>query len=91
MSAADTAQDLTDVATFLRPEGAPGRVEDAYSQAQRDYFTASDRMDVALLRARIQDLAAAILVLVPAGRQRSIALTELESVQMRANRGIFTP
>jgi hypothetical protein len=28
---------------------------------------------------------------VPAGRNKSLALTALEDVQMRANRGIFAP
>lgn len=39
----------------------------------------------------IQALAVEIEMCVPDGRNKSVALTALEGVQMRANRGIFAP
>lgn len=61
------------------------------------YFTANDGRPrseeqaalVAKLKAQIAALADTIQAEVPAGRNRSIALTSLEDVQMRANRAIF--
>ena len=44
---------------------------------------------VARLRDQCIDLALLIVDKVPPGRNQSIALTALEDVQMRANRGIF--
>lgn len=44
---------------------------------------------VAVLREHIVELGAAIEDLTPAGRNKSLALTALEDVQMRANRAIF--
>jgi hypothetical protein len=55
------------------------------------YFTASEHPVVVRLRDRIIALAAEIYGNVPVGRHQSIALTALEDVQMRANRGIFAP
>lgn len=53
------------------------------------YFTASEHSNVVALREAIITLGTLIDLLVPEGRNKSIALTELESVQMRANRGLF--
>lgn len=53
------------------------------------YFTASEHSNVVALREAIITLGMLIDLLVPEGRNKSIALTELESVQMRANRGLF--
>lgn len=55
------------------------------------YFTASEHSNVVALREAIITLGTLIDLLVPEGRNKSIALTELESVQMRANRGLFSP
>ncbi|MCJ1709244.1 hypothetical protein [Microbacterium sp. VKM Ac-2923] len=44
---------------------------------------------VAALQADVITLARSIDALVPDGRDKSIALTALEDVQMRANRGVF--
>lgn len=51
--------------------------------------TDQQRLSVAELRDLIVDLATAIEDRVPEGRNKSLALTALEDVQMRANRGIF--
>ena len=55
------------------------------------FFTASDQPAVVELREAIQHLGHLIDLNVPAGRNKSIALTLLEDVQMRANRGIHAP
>lgn len=60
-------------------------------QAKRRYFTASDEPRVVDLRQLITALGSAIDLLVPPGRNKALALTALEDVQMRANRGIFAP
>lgn len=68
-------------------------------QARVRFFTAAagkpptdlQRAEVAELRETIVTLAAQIGEYVPAGRNKSLALTALEDVQMRANRGIFAP
>lgn len=70
---------------------SPAQRADAQVKATARYFTASEHPDVVELRGRIVDLAREIYLRVPPGPQQAIALTELESVQMRANRGIFTP
>ena len=65
--------------------------------AEARFFTASagqppteqQKLDVAKLRDLIVDLATGIEDRVPAGRHKDLALTALEDVQMRANRGIF--
>lgn len=65
--------------------------------AETRFFTAASaqppsdqqKLDVAKLRELIVDLATAIEDRVPAGRNKSLALTALEDVQMRANRAIF--
>lgn len=77
------------------PLSANGINDEAYEEARalvvQQFFTASEHPDVVALRDRIVELGTAVVLLVPAGRQRSVALTDLESVQMRANRGIFEP
>lgn len=59
--------------------------------AEERFFTASEHDDVVALRDLIVALGAEIERRVPVGRNKSIALTTLEDVQMRANRGIFAP
>lgn len=67
--------------------------------AEERFFTASggqppteqQKLNVARLRELVVDLATAIEDCVPDGRNKSLALTALEDVQMRANRGIFAP
>jgi hypothetical protein len=65
--------------------------DDALEAATRRFFTASENDAVVDLRNHIVSLAAVIELLVPAGRNKSLALTALEDVQMRANRGLFAP
>lgn len=45
---------------------------------------------VAVLQAKVISLAEHIEGMVPDGRDKSIALTSLEDVLMRVNRGVFT-
>lgn len=61
------------------------------SQATERFFTASEHPDVVALREHIVALAAQIMVRVPEGRNKALALTALEDVQMRGNRGLFAP
>jgi hypothetical protein len=68
------------------PTGDPVR-DDAIER----FFTASEHDDVVALRDRIVALGAEIERRVPAGRNKSLALTALEDVQMRGNRGLFAP
>jgi hypothetical protein len=71
----------------------------AHDLVERRFFTAASgkpatdqqKLDVAKLRELIVELGTAIEDRVPAGRNKSLALTALEDVQMRANRGIFDP
>lgn len=71
----------------------------ARTAAEQRFFTATsgapatdDQKDVvAALRNLIVDLAEVIVLAVPNGRHKSLALTALEDVQMRANRAIFDP
>lgn len=71
---------------------------DIDDQVKQRFFTAKDggaptveQVDsVDALTKAVRMLASTIEKHVPDGRQKSIALTELESVQMRANRGVFT-
>ncbi|MBF4625533.1 hypothetical protein [Clavibacter sp. VKM Ac-2872] len=51
--------------------------------------TAEQRADTADLSALVLELAVGITELVPPGRNQSLALTALEDVHMRANRGIY--
>jgi hypothetical protein len=51
--------------------------------------TAEQRAKVKVLTELVVDLAAAIDHTVPEGRNKSLALTALEDVHMRSNRGIF--
>lgn len=77
----------------------PEEIDACYKAAEERFFTASSgqpptneqKNSVAVLRAAVTELGALILEHVPAGRNQSIALTALEDVQMRANRGIFSP
>jgi hypothetical protein len=65
--------------------------DEAFDLATDRYFTASEDDRVVALRNAIVDLAVHLDTLVPPGRNKSLALTALEDVQMRANRGIFAP
>lgn len=65
--------------------------EAATDTATERFFTASDREEVVDLRGLIVELGTTIDLLVPPGRNKALALTALEDVQMRANRGIFAP
>jgi hypothetical protein len=60
-------------------------------RAAERYFTASEHVAVVALRDRIVALAAEIDARVPDGRNKALALTALEDVQMRGNRGLFAP
>jgi hypothetical protein len=64
---------------------------DAEARAAERFFTASEHDDVVALRDRIVALGVEIDRRVPAGRNKSLALTALEDVQMRGNRGLFAP
>jgi len=55
------------------------------------FFTASEHEDVVALRDVIVELGAQIEARVPAGRNKALALTALEDVQMRGNRALFAP
>jgi hypothetical protein len=71
----------------------------ALESAQERFFTANsatrapatgDQKDaVAIINAAVVNLAAHIDDLVPGSRNKSLALTALEDVSMRANRAIF--
>jgi hypothetical protein len=67
-----------------------GRVRSITAAVER-FFTASDHEDVVALRDRIVELGAEIERRVPGGRNKALALTALEDVQMRGNRGLFAP
>lgn len=73
--------------------GRGGTVNELHAEttAESRYFTASEHPDVVRLRNKVQALAIDIDLLVPPGRNKALALTALEDVQMRANRGIFAP
>lgn len=75
------------------PPGATGTANELHAEtlAEQRFFTASEHDDVVRLRNKIQALAVDIDLLVPPGRNKALALTALEDVQMRANRGIFAP
>lgn len=60
-------------------------------EATARFFTASEHDDVVALREKIIALAEQIMVRVPNGRNKALALTALEDVQMRGNRGLFAP
>lgn len=76
---------------MVSPAITDNEYDDALEAATRRFFTASEHEAVVTLRNHIVSLAAAIEVLVPAGRNKSLALTALEDVQMRGNRGLFAP
>lgn len=88
-----TAQTTTDeqLAAQIERENA------ALEAARERFFTAASGKKpdleqlaaVNTLQALVVGLAAQIELLVPGGRNKSLALTALEDVQMRANRGIF--
>ena len=75
----------------------PEEIEAFRRKAELRFFTASSgqpptngqKNSVAVLRQYTIELAAAIDEHVPESRNKSIALTALEDVLMRANRGIF--
>ncbi len=78
--------------TRLDPETiTPEEAAAAHERAIARFFTASEHAAVVRLRTAIVALGREIDLLVPPGPQKAIALTELESVQMRANRGLFAP
>lgn len=64
---------------------------EARDRAKPRFFTASEEPRVVELRNAIVDLGTLIELHVPNGRNKSLALTALEDVQMRANRGLFAP
>lgn len=74
------------------PRTAEQIVEDQFftSQSGRK-ATDSDRLLIAEIEAKVKSLARTIILDVPAGRNRSLALTHLEDVQMRAIRALFSP
>jgi hypothetical protein len=59
------------------------------NQAGRPPATEQQLAVVKRLRGAILDLAWVIETGLPAGRHKALALTELEDLQMRANRGVF--
>lgn len=60
------------------------------SAASADSAPSSEQLEAsATVRRCVVELAAAIEELVPTGRNKSLALTHLEDVHMRANRAIF--
>jgi len=69
----------------------PDGQDDAHLSAVQRFFTASEHEDVVTLRDLIVALGAEIERRVPAGRNKALALTALEDVQMRGNRGLFAP
>lgn len=74
-----------------------GAFQQARDQAIERFFSAVfgkapdaiQRGNVLALQDLIIELGTQILFVVPEGRNRSLALTALEDVQMRANKGIF--
>jgi hypothetical protein len=93
----DQADDTTPPGMVTTPDGEvhvgvlPVSTDKHTEAARERFFTASEHPDVVTLRERIVALGAEIDRRVPAGRNKSLALTALEDVQMRANRGIFAP
>ena len=86
------AEDLRFLLGAFDPVPAPREIDlQAQETAKAQFFTASEHPAVVRLRDRIVDLGATIYLEVPKGRQRSLALTALEELQMRANRGLFAP
>lgn len=75
------------------------KAKTAEQQAEEQFFTAqtgrvadeSDKALMALINDKVKGLARTIFLDVPAGHNRSLALTALEDVQMRAIRAIFSP
>ncbi len=75
------------------------KTKSARDRVEARFFTASSgpaptdqqKLDVAKLRELIVQLGTAIEDRIPEGRNKSLALTALEDVQMRANRAIFAP
>lgn len=75
------------------------QLHEAEERARARFFTATagapptdeQREQVAKLREQIVGLAVSIEAFVPGGRHKALALTALEDVQMRANRGLFAP
>jgi hypothetical protein len=84
---------MAQIETFS--DGTPNG--EAYLEASSRFFTAASsgpptdeqRISSGEVRAATIRLAAHINARVPNGRDKSIALTALEDVLMRANRGIF--
>lgn len=74
-----------------------GAFQQARDQAIERFFSAVSgkapdaiqKGNVLALQDLIIELGTQILLVVPEGRNRSLALTALEDVQMRANKGIF--
>lgn len=67
-------------------------VEETYFTAQSGRpATESDKALVAAIHEKVVELALLIEIDVPAGRNKSLAKTALEDVQMRAVRAVFSP
>ena len=87
--------------TNIPPGNATEGLELSRAEAEDRFFTAAQKREpgalngleaserVELLREAIVTLGTLIEEYVPGGRNKSLALTALEDVQMRANRGIF--
>lgn len=76
-------------ANMTAEDAKVARINEALAAATERFFTASEHPDVVTLRGLIIGLGAQIDLLVPNGRNKAVALTALEDVQMRANRAIF--
>lgn len=71
--------------------GDPWTEEDIRGIARERYYVSPTASKAHLdLQQHAVEMAVSIVMNVPAGRDRSIALTELESVLMRAGRGIYS-
>lgn len=77
--------------TTASPAAIVAANERFFTAAAGNPPTAEQKDLVAELRRVIVDLGALIEEQVPNGRNKSLALTALEDVQMRANRAIFDP
>lgn len=88
--------------TYGNPLGsATEGLELARDAAEQRFFTAQEKREprdlnglaaperVAILKEAVVTLATLVEAYVPGGRNKALALTALEDVQMRANRGIF--
>lgn len=73
--------------------------DETVAQSVKQFFSAAEgapptdeqRAQVSILTQQVRRLGQEIIQNVPNGRNKSLALTALEEVQMRANRAIFDP